>query len=68
MSEVTTRACIFDDSIKLEANGNMTHYMDGSTWLETWQGVSSEQCGSPVAPHDGGSDTWSFANNQLTVN
>ena len=68
LSEVTNRACIFDDSIKLENNGNMTHYMDGSTWLESWQGVSSEQCGSPVAPHDGGSDTWSFSNNQLIVN
>ncbi|MDG1238337.1 MAG: lamin tail domain-containing protein, partial [Flavobacteriales bacterium] len=68
LSEVTNRACIFDDSIKLEANGNMTHYMDGSTWLEPWQGTNPEACASPVAPHDGGSDTWSFANNQLTVN
>ena len=29
------------------------HYMDGSTWLEAWQGVASEQCGTPLAPHDG---------------
>ena len=45
------------------------HYMDGSTWVEAWQGVASEQCGTPVAPHDGsGTYTYTFANNQLTVN
>jgi hypothetical protein len=43
--------------------------MDGSTWLEPWQGVASEQCGTPVAPHDGsGTFTYTYANNQLTVN
>ena len=68
INDVTTRACLFDDSVKFESNGTMTHYMDGSTWLEPFQGVSSEQCGSPVSPHDGGAATWSFANNQLTVN
>tara|TARA_B100000963_G_scaffold181811_1_gene158078 strand:- start:6 stop:950 length:945 start_codon:yes stop_codon:yes gene_type:complete len=47
----------------------MMHYMDGSTWVEAWQGVASEQCGTPVAPHDGsGTYTYTFANNQLTVN
>ena len=30
--------CLFDDSIKFDSLGNMYHYMDGSTWLETWQG------------------------------
>ena len=68
LSEVTTRACIFDDSIKLEANGNMTHYMDGNTWVEAWQDGSGDGCRTPVTPHDGGSDTWSFSNNQLIVN
>lgn len=53
LADVTTRACLFDDSIKFEANGAFTHYMDGSTWLETWQGVASDACGTPVAPHDG---------------
>ena len=23
------------------------------TWLEGWQGVDAEQCGAPVAPHNG---------------
>jgi hypothetical protein len=67
--DLTTRACLFDDSITFDASGNMMHYMDGSTWLEPWQGVASEQCGTPVAPHDGsGTFTYTYANNQLTVN
>ena len=68
-NDLTTRACLFDDSITFDANGNMMHYMDGSTWIETWQGAASEQCGTPVSPHDGsGTYTYTFANNQLTIN
>ena len=68
--DVTTRACFFDDSIKFEANGTMTHYMDGSTWLETWQGVAAEGCGAPVAPHVGGAATYAYdaTAGTLTVN
>jgi len=53
IADVATRSCLFDDSIKFEANGAMTHFMDGSTWLEAWQGATPDSCGSPVAPHDG---------------
>jgi hypothetical protein len=68
--DVTTRACLFDDSIKFEANGTMTHYMDGSTWLEGWQGVPAEGCGAPVAPHVGGAATYAYdaTAGTLTVN
>ena len=68
--DVTTRACFFDDSIKFEANGTMTHYMDGSTWLETWQGVPAEGCGATVAPHVGGAATYAYdaTAGTLTVN
>ena len=67
--DVTTRACLFDDSIKFEANGNMTHYMDGSTWLEAWQGAP-EGCGAPIAPHVGGAATYAYnaGAGTLTVN
>lgn len=58
--DVTTRACLFDDSIKFEANGTMTHYMDGSTWLEGWQGTTPDACGAPVAPHVGGVATYTY--------
>tara|TARA_X000000950_G_scaffold49431_1_gene57842 strand:- start:4264 stop:5406 length:1143 start_codon:yes stop_codon:yes gene_type:complete len=68
-NDLTSRACIFDDSVTFDANGNFMHYMDGNTWLEPFQGVTSEQCGPPVAPHDGsGSYTYVYTNNQLTVN
>ena len=52
-ADAVTRACHFDDSINFDAGGNMTHYMDGSTWIETWQGAAAEGCDVPVAPHDG---------------
>jgi hypothetical protein len=44
--------------------------MDGSTWLETWQGVAAESCGAPVAPHAGGTATYVYnaAAGTLTVN
>lgn len=61
-ADVVTRACLFDDSIKFEANGVMTHYMNGSTWLEIWQGVGQDGCGAPVAPHLGGTFTYSYNN------
>jgi uncharacterized surface protein with fasciclin (FAS1) repeats len=69
LGDVTTRACLFDDSIKFAPGGAMTHYMDGSTWLEGWQGAP-EGCGTPVAPHTGGAATYAFdaALGTLTVN
>ena len=51
--DVTTRACLFDDSITFDASNVMTQYMDNSTWVEVWQGVAAEGCDVPVAPHDG---------------
>tara|TARA_Y200000002_G_scaffold382715_1_gene400929 strand:- start:2831 stop:3973 length:1143 start_codon:yes stop_codon:yes gene_type:complete len=68
-TDLTTRACLFDDSVTFDANGNFMQYMDGNTWLEPFQGVASEQCGAPVAPHDGsGTYTYSYTGTQLTVN
>ena len=51
--DVTTRACLFDDSVKFDANLTMTQYMDNSSWIETWQGAAAEGCDVPVAPHNG---------------
>ena len=47
--DVTGRACLFDDSIPFDANGNFTHYMDGSTWVENWQD-GGDRCATPVSP------------------
>ena len=64
----TDRNCLFDDSIVFSSNGTYEHFMDGSTWLETWQaGSPAECCGTPIAPHDGGSNTYTFSNGILTV-
>jgi hypothetical protein len=69
IGDVTTRACLFNDSIKFEQGGAMTHYMDNSTWLEAWQGAP-EGCGAPIAPHTGGQATYTFdaTAGTLTVN
>jgi hypothetical protein len=72
LADVATRACIFDDSIKFNANGTMQHYMDGNTWLEQWQGVDPPACGSPIAPHDGTTNapytySYSSATGELTT-
>ena len=38
--------------------------MQGSTWLESWQ----EECGTPVAPHDGSNPaTYSYTGDTVTV-
>jgi hypothetical protein len=69
IADVTTRACLFDDSIKFDANGTMTHYMDGNTWLEAWQGATPDGCGTPVAPHNGvGPFTYTYSGGELTIN
>ncbi|MEL1236871.1 MAG: T9SS type A sorting domain-containing protein, partial [Candidatus Neomarinimicrobiota bacterium] len=52
------------------ADGSFQNIMDGETWLEAWQGVESDQCGTPVAPHDGSNAaTWEYndASGELTL-
>jgi len=47
------RACFFDDTYVLADGGGFSNVLGADTWLETWQGVATEGCGTPVAPHDG---------------
>ena len=66
--DVITRACYFDDHYVFNADGSFQNVMDGETWLETWQGVESDQCGTPVAPHDGSNAaTWEYDAGSGTV-
>ncbi len=59
--DVTTRACLFDDKFVFNSDGSFENVQDGSTWLEAWQGMDPEGCGTPVAPHDGSNAaTWSY--------
>ena len=67
-ADVTTRACFMDDKYTLNADGSFSIVMDGETWLEGFQGVDSDQCGAPVAPHDGsGSYTYEATETTLTL-
>jgi len=55
------RTCFFDDEFTFGADGSLTIELQGSTWLEGWQGSDegADICGVPVAPHDGsGNFTW----------
>ena len=54
VDDVTTRACLFDDTYHFGPDGSFQNILGAETWLETWQeGVTEEGCGAPVAPHDG---------------
>ena len=54
------RDCYFDDAYVFGADGSFSNVQDGATWLEPWQSGGAEECGAPVAPHDGSADA-SFA-------
>lgn len=47
------RSCYIDDEYIFRADGTFTNVLQGETWIETWQGVEEDGCGTPVAPHDG---------------
>ncbi len=51
--DVTGRACLFDDEYVFGEDAVFQNVMDGSTWVEGWQGNDPEGCAAPVAPHDG---------------
>jgi len=52
---------LFDDKFVFNADGSFENVQDGETWLEVWQGVSADACGTPVAPHDGSNAaTWTL--------
>lgn len=67
-ADVATRACFFDDVYTFEANGTFTIDMGAQTWLETWQGISADGCGTPKSPHNGsGSFTYIYDGGTLRL-
>ena len=50
--DVNGRGCLFDDIYRFAEDGSFSNLMEGSTWVEQWQG-GADSCGTPVAPHDG---------------
>jgi hypothetical protein len=68
-ADVATRACLFDDEYVFSADGTFSNVLGAETWIEPWQGVDPEACGTPVAPHDGSSPaTWTSSDNSITIN
>lgn len=67
LSAVTTRACFFDDTYTFNADGTFTIDMGEQTWLETWQGVAEDTCGTPVAPYNGGTFSYTYTETSLTL-
>ncbi|WP_053990478.1 hypothetical protein [Mangrovimonas sp. TPBH4] len=68
---VADRACFFDDKYVFSLGGNFNNVLDGETWLEPWQGMDPEACGTPVAPHDGSNPatfTYNEGDGTLTLN
>ena len=65
--DVTARACFFDDTYTFNADGSFTIEMGNQTWLEKWQGVSDDQCGTPVAPYNGGNFSYNYTSTSLTL-
>ena len=53
-ADVAARACLLDDTFTFGEDGLFTIDLGSETWLETWQGVETDGCGAPVAPHVSG--------------
>ena len=71
LADVTTRACLFDDEYVFGSDGSFMNVLGTETWLEPWQGVNPEQCGTPIAPHDGqGTFTYNYneSGGKVTLN
>jgi hypothetical protein len=62
-ADVTTRACLFDDTFEFGADGSFANNMGEATWLEGWQGVE-EGCGTPIYPYDGQDTTFTYTYNE----
>ena len=69
--DVATRACLFDDEYVFGSDGSFQNILGADTWIEGWQGATSEECGTPVAPHDGSASatyTYDEAAGSITLN
>ena len=67
--DLATRACLFDDEYIFNADGSFQNVLGTDTWIEGWQGAASEECGTPVAPHDGtATATYVYSGATVTIN
>jgi len=67
--DLATRACLFDDEYIFGADGTFQNVLGTQTWVEAWQGAAGEECGAPVAPHDGSATaTYVYSAGAVTIN
>jgi hypothetical protein len=69
-SVTENRACQFDDEYVFGADGSFQNVLGTQTYLEEWQGTVNE-CGTPVAPHDGTATAtyiYNEADGTITIN
>ena len=67
-ADVTVRACFFDDEYVFNADGSFNNVLGDETWVEAWQGVESDGCGTPVYPHNGtNAATWEYNETDGTI-
>ena len=67
--DLATRACLFDDEYVFGADGSFQNVVGATTWIEAWQGAAGEECGTPVAPHDGtATATYVYNAGTVTIN
>lgn len=67
---VTDRACYYDDTYVFGSDGSFNNVLGSETWVETWQG-GSDNCGTPVAPHNGSglaNFIYEASSSMLTIN
>jgi hypothetical protein len=67
-ASIDSRSCLFDDLYVFNTDNSFINQMGSETWLEPWQGGSSERCDTPVSPHDGaGNFSYVFDESAMTI-
>ena len=62
-----SRACWEDDVFEFKSDGTLSINLGSETWLEPFQGVDPEACGTPIAPHVTNDHTYSFDANSMEL-
>ena len=66
--EIELLDCLYDDLYIFNEDGTFENVQGTETWLENWQGVEEDGCGSPIAPHDGSSPAeWTANDGFITI-
>lgn len=68
VGDLDLRSCFFDDIYLFNGDGSFENILQDETWIEVWQGVTEDGCGTPVAPHDGSANaTFTYDSGAGTV-